>query len=63
LHAGAGWPNLFIKIRGNREGLPAKEEATLAGLRVKWTPMFSRAHGLAAADGCELLTASGANAA
>jgi transaldolase len=33
LHARAGRPNLFIKIPGTQEGLPAIEEAIFAGIR------------------------------
>ncbi|HYA45243.1 MAG TPA: transaldolase [Acidimicrobiales bacterium] len=50
LHARAGRPNLFIKIPGTREGLPAIEEATFAGVPVNVTLLFSREHYLAAAD-------------
>ncbi|MFM8896729.1 MAG: transaldolase family protein, partial [Actinomycetales bacterium] len=32
LHARAGRPNLFIKIPGTPEGLPASEEAIFAGI-------------------------------
>jgi transaldolase len=50
LHAAAGQPNLFIKIPGTREGLPAIEEATFAGIPVNITLLFSREQYLAAAD-------------
>jgi transaldolase len=50
LHARAGRPNLFIKIPGTREGLPAIEEATFAGIPVNVTLLFSREHYLAAAE-------------
>ncbi len=50
LHARAGRPNLFIKIPGTKEGLPAIEEATFAGVPVNVTLLFSREHYLAAAD-------------
>jgi transaldolase len=50
LHARAGRPNLFIKIPGTREGLPAIEEAIFAGVPVNVTLLFSREHYLAAAD-------------
>src|SRR5215472_8507231 len=50
LHAEANRPNLFIKIPGTREGLPAIEEAISAGVPVNVTLLFSREHYLAAAD-------------
>jgi transaldolase len=50
LHERAGRPNLFIKIPGNREGLPAIEEATFAGVPVNVTLLFSREQYLAAAE-------------
>ena len=50
LHARAGRPNLFIKIPGTTEGLPAIEEAIFAGVPVNVTLLFSREHYLAAAD-------------
>ena len=50
LFAKAGKPNLFIKIPGTREGLPAIEAATFAGVPVNVTLLFSTAHYLAAAD-------------
>ena len=50
LHARAARPNLFIKIPGTREGLPAIEEAIFAGVPVNVTLLFSREHYLAAAD-------------
>ncbi len=43
-------PNLFIKIPGTREGLPAIEEAIFAGVPVNVTLLFSREHYLAAAE-------------
>src|SRR5271167_3146430 len=42
LHAKGGRPNLFIKIPGTREGLPAIEEAIFAGVPVNVTLLFSR---------------------
>src|SRR5262249_5988028 len=48
LYARAGRPNLYIKIPGTREGLPAIEEAIFAGLPVNVTLLFSREHYLAA---------------
>jgi transaldolase len=50
LHARAGQPNLFIKIPGTPEGLPAIEEAIFAGVPVNVTLLFSREQYLAAAD-------------
>jgi len=42
LHRRAGRPNLFIKIPGTKEGLPAIEEAIFAGIPVNVTLLFSR---------------------
>src|SRR4029077_8625606 len=50
LHARAGRPNLFIKIPGTREGLPAIEEAIFAGVPINVTLLFSRDHYVAAAE-------------
>jgi len=50
LHARAGRPNLFIKIPGTPEGIPAIEEAIFAGVPVNVTLLFSREHYLAAAE-------------
>jgi transaldolase len=50
LSARAGRPNLFIKIPGTPEGLPAIEEAIFAGVPVNVTLLFSREHYLAAAE-------------
>ena len=50
LYARAGRPNLFIKIPGTKEGLPAIEEAIFAGVPVNVTLLFSREHYLAAAE-------------
>ena len=50
LHARAGRPNLFIKIPGTKEGLPAIEEAIFAGIPINVTLLFSREQYLAAAD-------------
>ena len=50
LHARAGRRNLFIKIPGTKEGLPAIEEATFAGVPVNVTLLFSREHYVAAAE-------------
>ena len=50
LHARAERPNLFIKIPGTKEGLPAIEEAIFAGVPVNVTLLFSREHYVAAAE-------------
>src|SRR6202034_52721 len=50
LHGRAGRPNLFIKIPGTKEGLPAIEEAIFAGVSINVTLLFSREHYLAAAE-------------
>jgi transaldolase len=50
LHARAKRPNLFIKIPGTPEGLPAIEEAIVNGVPINVTLLFSREHYLAAAD-------------
>jgi transaldolase len=50
LHARAGQPNLFIKIPGTKQGLPAIEEAIFAGVPINITLLFSREQYLAAAD-------------
>ena len=50
LFARAGRPNLFIKIPGTKEGLPAIEEAIFAGVPINVTLLFSREHYLAAAE-------------
>src|SRR2546426_2395715 len=50
LHARAGRPNLFIKIPGTTEGLPAIEEAIIAGIPINVTLLFSREHYVAAAE-------------
>jgi transaldolase len=49
-HARAGRPNLFIKIPGTKEGLPAIEEAIFAGVPINVTLLFSREHYVAAAE-------------
>jgi transaldolase len=46
----AARPNVFIKIPGTREGLPAIEKAIAAGVPVNVTLLFSREQYLAAAD-------------
>lgn len=50
LYARAGRPNLYIKIPGTPEGLPAIEEAIFAGIPINVTLLFSPAQYLAAAD-------------
>jgi transaldolase len=50
LRARAARPNVFIKIPGTKEGLPAIEEAIFAGIPVNVTLLFSREQYLAAAD-------------
>ncbi|RZU35709.1 transaldolase [Edaphobacter modestus] len=49
LHSRAARPNLFIKIPGTQQGLPAIEEAIFAGVSINVTLLFSREHYLAAA--------------
>ena len=65
LHARAGLPNLFIKIPGTKEGLPAIEEAIFAGVPVNVTLLFSREQYVAAAEaylrGVERRIAAGLN--
>ena len=46
----AGRPNVFIKIPGTQEGLPAIEEAIFAGVPVNVTLLFSREQYIAAAE-------------
>jgi transaldolase len=50
LHAQARCPNVFIKIPGTPEGLPAIEEAIFAGVPVNVTLLFSDDQYLAAAN-------------
>lgn len=50
LHVRAARPNLFIKIPGTKEGLPAIEEAIFAGVPVNVTLLFSPAQYVAAAE-------------
>ncbi|MGD0950553.1 MAG: transaldolase [Candidatus Binatia bacterium] len=50
LHARAARPNLFIKIPGTREGIPAIEEAIFAGVPINVTLLFSREQYVAAAE-------------
>jgi len=50
LHGRAKRPNLFIKIPGTREGIPAIEETIFAGVPVNVTLLFSREQYVAAAE-------------
>jgi transaldolase len=50
LFARAGRPNLFIKIPGTAQGLPAIEEAIFAGIPINVTLLFSREQYLSAAN-------------
>src|SRR4029077_19350088 len=65
LHGRAGLLNLFIKIPGTKEGLPAIEEAIFAGIPVNVTLLFSREQYAAAAGaflrGIERRITSGLN--
>src|SRR5579883_666228 len=63
----AARPNLFVKIPGTPEGVPAIEEAIFAGVPVNVTLLFSREQYLAAAEaylrGIERRIAAGLNTA
>jgi len=65
LHNRAARPNLFIKIPGTSEGLPAIEEAIFRGVPVNVTLLFSGAQYVAAAEaymrGVERRIAAGLN--
>jgi transaldolase len=50
LYHKANKPNLFIKIPGTKQGLPAIEEAIFSGVTVNVTLLFSAEHCVAAAD-------------
>src|SRR5258705_5889705 len=50
LHGRACLSNLFIKIPGTKEGLPAIEEAIFAGIPINVTLLFSREQYVAAAE-------------
>jgi len=50
LRARAAWTNLFVKIPGTPQGIPAIEESILAGVPVNVTLLFSREQYLAAAE-------------
>ncbi len=49
LHARAGRPNLFIKIPGTAEGIPAIEQSIFSGVAVNVTLLFSAAQYVATA--------------
>jgi transaldolase len=65
LHTQAARPNLFLKIPGTREGIPAIEESIFAGIPVNVTLLFSREQYIAAAEayirGIERRVAAGLN--
>jgi transaldolase len=65
LCARAKRPNLFIKIPGTKEGLPAIEESIFSGVPINVTLLFSREQYLAAAEaylrGIERRIAAGLN--
>jgi transaldolase len=65
LSAKAARPNLFIKIPGTPDGIPAIEEAIFAGVPINVTLLFSREQYLAAAEayirGIERRVAAGLN--
>jgi len=65
LSARGARPNLFMKIPGTREGVPAIEEAIFAGVPINVTLLFSREQYLAAAEayirGIERRVAAGLN--
>jgi transaldolase len=67
LYARAGRPNLYIKIPGTTEGIPAIEEAIFAGVPINVTLLFSREQYVAAAEaylrGIERRIAAGLNPA
>src|SRR5450830_1205430 len=50
LHTLARRPNIFIKIPGTPEGIPAIEAAIFAGVPINVTLLFSREHYVAAAE-------------
>src|SRR5712672_1340011 len=65
LSARGARPNLFMKIPGTKEGLPAIEESIFAGVPINVTLLFSREQYLAAAEayirGIERRVAAGLN--
>ena len=50
IHHDAGRPNLFVKIPGTPEGVPAIEESIYAGVPINVTLLFARAQYLDAAE-------------
>jgi transaldolase len=50
IHREAKRPNLFVKIPGTREGVPAIEESIFAGVPINVTLLFSREQYVAAAE-------------
>ena len=50
IHAQANRPNLFVKIPGTPEGVPAIEEAIFAGVPINVTLLFSREQYVASAE-------------
>ncbi|MBK9372807.1 MAG: transaldolase [Holophagales bacterium] len=50
IHRQADRPNLFVKIPGTPEGIPAIEESIFAGVPINVTLLFSREQYLAAAE-------------
>ncbi len=50
LHGKANRPNLFIKIPGTKEGVPAIEESIASGVPINVTLLFSRDQYLASAE-------------
>ena len=50
IHREASRPNLFVKIPGTPEGVPAIKESIFAGVPINVTLLFSRDHYVAAAE-------------
>ena len=50
IHAQAGRPNLYVKIPGTPEGIPAIEESIFEGIPINVTLLFSREQYIAAAE-------------
>ncbi len=50
IHQEAARPNLFVKIPGTAQGIPAIEASIFAGVPINVTLLFSREHYLAAAE-------------
>jgi len=50
IHAQADRPNLFVKIPGTPEGIPAIEESIFAGVPINVTLLFSREQYIASAE-------------